>query len=424
MSNINRTLPQTTQVSRLIEEATCYLHQKGLKKSTIKSVTDTWKMLIPYMEEHNIQFYSSQIGEKYIAHKLEKVGIDFSYEWGQTVKSRIGWLTEYMQTGVIKKRIKLSPSFASEIGRHLLNFLYHKTNSGRFSNYTIEHDRYYLSIFLDYMNKHDVIRLSSLTIEVINNFLSSLDISKKSLRHHVIRELRLYLRYLHENDLIAINLSRLLPTDAYRQMERLPSIYTREEINTVCSSIDRCDPLGKRDFAILMLLSRYGLRASDICGLTFSNLNWDECNIHLTQYKTKKPIELPLTGEVGEAIIDYLQSGRPECDDCHVFVQGISPFRPVTTEGVYEIVKKVFRNAGIDTSGRKQGPHALRHSLATILLKEKVVLPVITGILGHKDSESTKLYLRLDIESLKQCALDVPPVADGFYMQNGGHFYE
>lgn len=66
----------------------------------------------------------------------------------------------------------------------------------------------------------------------------------------------------------------------------------------------------------------------------------------------------------------------------------------------------------------------LRHSLATILLKEKVVLPVITGILGHKDSESTKLYLRLDIESLKQCALDVPPVADGFYMQNGGHFYE
>lgn len=66
-------------------------------------MTDTWKMLIPYMEEHNIQFYSSQIGEKYIAHKLEKVGIDFSYEWGQTVKSRIGWLTEYMQTGVIKR---------------------------------------------------------------------------------------------------------------------------------------------------------------------------------------------------------------------------------------------------------------------------------------------------------------------------------
>ncbi|WP_042367438.1 site-specific integrase [Bacteroides neonati] len=424
MSHTSKTLPQTAQIGSLIEEAECYLQRKGLKPSTIKSVTDTWKMLIPYMEERNTQLYSSQIGEEYVAQKLEKVGIDFSYEWGQTVNLRIRWLTEYMQTGVIKKRIKLSPSFDSEIGRHLLTFLHRKANSGRFSSYTVEHDRYYLSVFLDYMNKHNICRLSSLTIEVINSFLSSLDISKKSLRHHVIRELRLYLRYLHENDLIAINLSRLLPTDAYRQMERLPSIYTREEINTVCSSIDRCDPLGKRDFAILMFLSRYGLRASDICGLTFDNLSWDECNIHLTQYKTKEPIELPLTGEVGEAIIDYLQSGRPECDDCHVFVQGISPFRPVTTAGVYGIVKKVFRHAGINTTGRKQGPHALRHSLATILLKEKIVLPVITGILGHKNSESTKLYLRLDVENLKQCVLDVPPVEDGFYMQNGGHFYE
>jgi len=173
-----------------------------------------------------------------------------------------------------------------------------------------------------------------------------------------------------------------------------------------------------------MLLSRYGLRASDICNLKFENILWNDSLIVLTQHKTKEKVELPLTSEVGVAIIDYIKYGRPQKDHPHVFLNGISPFNPISSALVNDIVSKTFRQAKVDTKGRKHGPHSLRHSLASLLLKEKVVLPVITGILGHKSSEHTKDYLRVDVENLKHCALNVPPVSSDFYNQKGGTFYE
>lgn len=415
---------QAALIMPLIEDAKWYLQQSGLRPSTIKSIVDTWKGVISFMEGRKIHLYSASVECDYLEYYLKNVGIGFSYNWGQTLKSRMRRLTEFLTTGEIKKRTKLSPSFTSEIGQSINSFLEQRIRTCRLSEYTIRQDRYYLSIFLDYMNRHNVLQTRELDVRLINEFLSSLDSSKKSLRHHVIRELRLYLRHLYENDLLKNNLARMLPTDAYRQMERLPSVYTKDEINTVCRSIDRSNPLGKRDYAIMMLLSRYGLRASDICGLQFEDINWDRCLIQIVQYKTGYPVELPLTSEIGVALIDYLKDGRPLCDNGHVFVQGISPFQQLATSGIGYIVKKRFREAGIDRAGRKCGPHTLRHSLASLLLKERVVLPVITGILGHKDSDSTRSYLRLDTESLRACALDVPPVADGFYKQEGGVFYE
>ncbi len=408
----------------LIEDAKSYLLQSGLRPSTIKSIVDTWKGVIPFMEERKISLYSASVECDYLECYLKNVGIGFSYNWGQTLKSRMRRLTEFMITGEIKKRTKLSPSFTSEIGQSINSFLEQRIKNHRLSEYTIRQDRYYLSIFLEYMNLQNILQTSELDFRWINEFLSSLDNSKKSLRHHVIRALRLYLCHLYEKDLLNNNLARMLPTDAYRQMERLPSVYTKDEINTVCNSIDRSNPLGKRDYAIMMLLSRYGLRASDICALQFEDINWDRCLIQIVQYKTGAPVELPLTSEIGVALIDYLKYGRPLCENGHVFVQGISPFQQLATSGISNIVKKRFREAGINQVGRKSGPHALRHSLASLLLKERVVLPVITGILGHKDSDSTRSYLRLDTESLRVCALDVPPVADGFYKQKGGVFYE
>lgn len=415
---------QAVQIVPLIRDAEKYLQTMGLTPATIKSIVSTWKAVIPFMESHGILLYSAKVESDYLKHYFERTGIDFSLEWAQTVKSRMMRLTEFLLTGEISKRTKLSPSFDSEIGQTIETFLEQRSRNNRLSAYTIGHDRYYLSVFLEQMNSRRILHVDELDAELINGFLSSLDVNKVSLRHHVIRELRLYLKYLFEEELLKTNLSRMLPSDAYRKIERLPSVYSKEEINAVCNSIERNSPIGKRNYAVMMLLSRYGLRSSDICGLQFDNILWDKCVIRVLQYKTKEIVELPLTGEVGEALIDYLRHGRPQCDEKHVFIQGISPFRQLTPAGVYTIVKKTIRESGIDIGDRRRGPHALRHSLASLLLKEKVVLPVITSILGHKDSDSTRTYLRIDTEELRKCALDVPPVSDDFYMQEGGLFYE
>lgn len=173
-----------------------------------------------------------------------------------------------------------------------------------------------------------------------------------------------------------------------------------------------------------MLASRLGLRASDIAYLRFSNIDWDKSEISLTQFKTSNPIKLPLLSDVGNAIIDYLQYGRFKSDSQQVFLSCRPPYIPATPSMVCGVIRGLIENSGITTDGRRHGPHSLRHSLVSNLLENTTPISVISGVLGHESSDTTMIYLRIDITSLKKCVLPIPSVSDDFYMQKGGAFYE
>lgn len=190
------------------------------------------------------------------------------------------------------------------------------------------------------------------------------------------------------------------------------------------ASVDRNHAVGKRDHTIILLAARLGLRASDIANLKFENILWEQSSIHLTQFKTGNEIKLPLLSEVGNAIVDYLKFGRPKSSENFVFLCARSPFNPIDTSVITRIVQNTFAKTGINTKYRRHGPHALRHSLAGRLLEKQTALPVITEVLGHENTESTKFYLRIDLTSLRQCVLEVPAVSPCFYIQKGGFFYE
>lgn len=162
------------------------------------------------------------------------------------------------------------------------------------------------------------------------------------------------------------------------------------------------------------------MRVSDIARLKFENINWDRGIIEFTQFKTGKPITLPLLPEIGNAIIDYLKYARPVCDQQCCFVQHIYPFKTITSDDVASRIALHIRRSGISLEGRRKGAHALRHSFATHLLGNKTPLPVISEVLGHSQTTSTMFYLRVDQTQLRQCALDVPLVLPGFYGQKGG----
>lgn len=167
---------------------------------------------------------------------------------------------------------------------------------------------------------------------------------------------------------------------------------------------------------MILLAARLGLRASDICGLTFSNILWEQNLIKIVQQKTKKPVELPLLEEVGNAIIDYLKYGRPSSELPNIFIKLYSPYKRLEEPTLHSIVSSYLNLAGIDNvSIKKHGPHALRHSLASFLLEKKTPIPVISEVLGHDNTESTKSYLRIDMNALRQCALEVPPLNTPFY---------
>ena len=193
-----------------------------------------------------------------------------------------------------------------------------------------------------------------------------------------------------------------------------------EEVRTMEMSVSRSSVKGKRDYAMILLASRLGLRASDITSLSLSNIDWDNNLIQLVQQKTQKSIRLPLLPEVGEAIIDYIMNGRPNHSSNTLFLTLRDPFRPLCQNQFSQIVGKYMQKSGVNIAGRHHGVHCLRHSVAGALLKNEVPLPVISQSLGHSSTASTMIYLNIDIDALMKCSLNVPTVSDDFYNQNGG----
>jgi integrase len=217
------------------------------------------------------------------------------------------------------------------------------------------------------------------------------------------------LRYAYDTGITTVDRSEQVPHVHYNRRARIPSAYTAEEISRLINSIDRGNPVGKRDYALILLAARLGLRASDICALSFDNINWEGNRIELTQQKTNEMLVLPLTEEVGLALIDYLKNGRPITDCPCVLVKHVPPYDAIKPSSTYNIVSNYFEKSGIPMPpGKKHGPHALRHSLASALLEYNVPLPVISEVLGHANTDTTGVYLKVDIKHLRKCALSVP----------------
>lgn len=176
-----------------------------------------------------------------------------------------------------------------------------------------------------------------------------------------------------------------------------------------------------------LLASRLGLRASDIANLKFGEIDWDNNLLTITiitMQKTRKVIQLPLLAEVGNSIVDYLKNGRLKSSLDQVFLSSGAPYTGATKACVCAAINEIILKSGVDVHLKHHGPHSLCHSLASAMLSEETTLPVISESLGHRHTDTTMIYLKIDISSLMKCALPVPSVAEGFYMQRGGAFYE
>lgn len=236
--------------------------------------------------------------------------------------------------------------------------------------------------------------------------------------------LRSFFKHLFENNIISTPYTSVFSTMKASEPEyKVLSFYSTDEVRAIEMSVSRLSVKGKRDYAMILLASRLGLRASDIISLTLSNIDWDNNLIQIIQQKTKKAIKLPLLPEIGEAIIDYIMNGRPNHSSNTLFLTLREPYRPLRQNQFSQIAGKYIVMSGVNIAGRHHGVHCLRHSVASALLKNEVPLPVISQTLGHSSSSTTMIYLNIDIDALMKCSLDVPMVSDDFYNQNGGALY-
>jgi site-specific recombinase XerD len=293
----------------------------------------------------------------------------------------------------------------------------HITNLRR-SRSTINDYRLYLSEFLAFLNDNEVRHVSDITENHLIRFITSHPTNKVS----VHSSLRVLFRFWKDEKITNSDFKDLFDSIKLHRHERIPSFFT-DEVMTIENSISRSSKTGKRNYAMVLLASRLGLRASDIASLQFSNIDWDKNTITLIMKKTKKVIELPLLTEVGNAIIDYLRYGRPKSNLQNVFISTRAPYVAATKEMVCAAIDNIICESGIDIVGKHHGPHSLRHSLASTMLKDGTGIQTISEALGHRKTETTLMYLKIDIKSLLMCALPVPPVPSDFYNQRGGAFY-
>ena len=228
---------------------------------------------------------------------------------------------------------------------------------------------------------------------------------RRSLKE-VAERLRSLMRFLHRTGRIAADLAPQIMGPVLYAYETIPSALSSDQISAVLQTTrDDRSPMGLRDYAILLLLSTYGMRAGEITGLRLEDIDWRAETLRIRHSKTGARSLLPLMAPVGKALLNYLRRGRPKTEIREVFIRTRAPYRPLSR--IYSEVRRRLEAAGAKPSG-KCGPHAFRHARAVSLLRASVSRKVIGDLLGHRSEEATLPYLKLATEDLRAIALEIP----------------
>ncbi len=258
-----------------------------------------------------------------------------------------------------------------------------------------------------YIGRSDTPSFMDLGIREVDSYfdMRAPGLRRKSLKD-VAERLRSLMRHLHRTGRTTADLAPQIIAPMLYAYESIPSTLSSDQIAIVLRSARKDQsPMGLRDYAILQLLSIYGLRAGEITHLRLDDIDWRAETLHIRHSKTGKHSLLPLLELVGEALINYLRRGRPKTDAREIFIRTRAPYRPMVR--IYIEVRRRMEAAGVKPSG-KRGPHIFRHARAVSLLRAAVPRKVIGDVLGHRSTEATIPYLKLATEDLRAIALEIP----------------
>jgi len=266
---------------------------------------------------------------------------------------------------------------------------------------------------------HDrMLDLKNVTIGLNEEFFASDACGNRTSYKSTVREM---LRYLFDFSILEKDLAPCVLKEPNRSKRlEIPTTYTTEEIKSLLGAIDRSTPKGKRDYLVVLLAAEYGMRASDIVRFSLKHIDWERNTVSFSQFKTEVPVQYPLLSSVGNAIIDYLRHGRPTVNDDVIIVSHdhVTRGKHLCTPTIHSIVTAAFRRSQIQGwQKKKHGPHSLRFSLASNMLKQGIGFQVISTALGHSSTESTKTYVKIDIDRLRECSLPVPNLKSYWYTE-------
>ncbi|WP_281523459.1 MULTISPECIES: site-specific integrase [Bacteria] len=373
--------------SKFLQEE--YGNQEVTSERGLNFLTSQYPGVSQYLRTGKFNRHSEEIFAWRAVHLLE----DFSQH---------GVLIRYRQG---RRPIELKEPFES-IFKKYKEFL----ESSSLSPFTQAEYEKFTKHFLDFCGQKGVPSVAGINLETFTKFLETSKGQSPNTIAQKVTSIKSFLKFSYHIGSHPKDLTSLLTCPKVSRTAAIPSSWSKEDLKKLLSVIDRNSPNGKRDYAMVLAAAVLGLRISDLRNLSFDNFDWKKRQLHLIQHKTKKPLTLPLPDVVGWAVIDYIKNGRPKVNETKtVFIKHRPPFNSFAdSNNLRANIQRYLIKAGVQEkrTGLPTGFHSFRHSAASILLEEGTPLPVITQILGHSNPNVTAIYLKTDLNKLRECALD------------------
>ncbi len=403
---MNETTNTTTaSIRQLIEEVKEQMIRLDYKQSSIERMDDVWRNLAVYCEQHTDGVLTEESAQGYV---FDVYGAVLGEKGAlYNVNRAIHMLQDFQQFGMIFKRSRATLKIFSEAYNPLFEGFLEDLHKDGFSEDTVKTWRGQLFRFEYFLMNNGIDRFSQVKLQHINSYIETLAGFSSGTARGIIKLIGRLSDYAFANGWHSRTFSDSLPEIHRTHSYKLPVIFTTDEVRRILESVDHDNAIGKRNYAVLLLVARLGLRISDVRLLRFESIDWQNKRISIIQKKTGVPLELPLPDDAGWAIIDYLKHGRPETKCEYIFVRHVAPY-DILTDNFQETVINAVRKAGIKVPENKSvGMHTFRHSIATAMLSNGAKLTEISQTLGHTTPESTRIYLGMDAELLRGCALEV-----------------
>ena len=400
----------TTPILELAKQVREHLSAKGYSEKGLIRLQKIWNHFARYAD--NAPF-TLEIG---IAFLQKAYGIQWS-EFPPPMKrhqrrsmSAIRYLRDYELTNEVSIHRAMKPAYVwpepfADVSSKYIQELY-------VAGYSCDYIRGVTRVtyeFVSYLSDMGIIDFNDITtLQVMTYIRENYNhLSTITLKTYVGR-IRRFIKFLYINELIKNDLSALIPPVRHFRLSQIPTTWQKEDIILLLSSIDRGTPEGKRDYAIFLIAISLGIRIGDILSLQFANIDWDNSIIQFSQAKTNQLLSLPMSNEIGWAVIDYIKNGRPKTENRTIFIRHCAPFQAFCINNNFHYqVRKYASLAGIDISQKSfYGFHSFRHTFASNLLENGVPLPTIAELLGHNGVSATPIYLKVNEEQLRLCALD------------------
>ncbi len=383
-------------------------------KYSIKAHGTIYRSIQKFMQANKITSFNEKVCLDFVFYRTECRVEGF---YGSTRSKKVNYvmkplqvLLDFIQTGTVKFKMRpriptfqCPEQFEEEYSTFQEELVFRKYSRATVISNTEKVNKFLGFLEINKVDSSKLIQTQHLTI-----FLREYKNCKPKYISSIIQVLRNYLAFLYGHGFIDEDISKSLPKVRITRNAFIPYSWKTKDVKKLLDAVDRGDPKGKRDYAILLLAVRLGLRVSDIRGLKLQNLNWSRKTISFTMQKTRQPLELPLLDDIGWAIIDYLKYGRPETKSDRVFVRHRAPYDSFgENESFYRELHRYMVKAGLEIPlDLHCGLHSLRSTLAGNMLEANVPLLVISESLGHQSIQTTSIYLKIDLNGLRKCALD------------------